>query len=221
MPPFKAEDLQQLFKKVLRNQYPAIPTHFSVDMRSLIDAILKSNPEVRPTCDEILNLPFVQKRIRKYFNEREGPELMQVNQSFNLMNEITILRNVYTSELPLPHFNFDIKKYNLNGWGRWRKVTKITVDGGDGEDDQYDESMKIVEINNVSETVENQINKIVVVNKHSRAGKKTKGGKGDEDDGSVQEDDAGLRAQRRANRKGAFAAGKKIDMKLGNDDGLL
>jgi hypothetical protein len=75
-----------------------------------------------------------------------------------------------------------------------------------------------VEVNNVSETVENQINKIVVVNKHSKTGKK---GKGDEDDGSVQEDVAGFRAQRRANRKGAFAAGKKLDMGLGNDNGLL
>lgn len=135
-------------------------------MRSLIDAILKTDPEQRPTCDEILKLPFVDKRIRKYFNERDGPELMQVNQSFTLMKEITILRNVYSSELPLPHFNFDIKRYNLNSWGRWRKVKKTTIIKSGGDD--LDESVKIVETTNVVETVENQTNKIVVINKHSR-----------------------------------------------------
>ena len=39
-PPFKAEDMNGLYKKVLRGQYPAIPTHFSHDMRNLIKSIL-------------------------------------------------------------------------------------------------------------------------------------------------------------------------------------
>jgi NIMA (never in mitosis gene a)-related kinase 1/4/5 len=33
VPPFKAEDMNGLFKKILRGNYPAIPTHFSMDMR--------------------------------------------------------------------------------------------------------------------------------------------------------------------------------------------
>ena len=33
VPPFKADDMTGLFKKVLRGSYPAIPTHFSMDMR--------------------------------------------------------------------------------------------------------------------------------------------------------------------------------------------
>lgn len=33
VPPFKADDMNGLFKKVLRGQYPPIPTHFSMDMR--------------------------------------------------------------------------------------------------------------------------------------------------------------------------------------------
>ena len=40
IPPFKADDMAGLFKKVLRGQYPAIPTHFSMDMRTLIKALL-------------------------------------------------------------------------------------------------------------------------------------------------------------------------------------
>ena len=71
-PPFKAEDMHGLFKKVLKGQYPQIPTHFSMDMRQLIKAMLSVDPSDRPTCDEILELSYVQKRIRKYFTDKDG-----------------------------------------------------------------------------------------------------------------------------------------------------
>ena len=51
VPPFKAEDMNGLFKKILRGNYPAIPTHFSMDMRQLIKAILNLNPNERPDCN--------------------------------------------------------------------------------------------------------------------------------------------------------------------------
>ena len=40
VPPFKADDMTGLFKKVLKGQYPAIPTHFSMDLRTLIKCTL-------------------------------------------------------------------------------------------------------------------------------------------------------------------------------------
>jgi len=40
-PPFQAEDMNGLFKKVLKGQYPPIPTHYSLDMRSLIKVLLQ------------------------------------------------------------------------------------------------------------------------------------------------------------------------------------
>lgn len=40
VPPFKAENMDGLFKKVIKAQYPNIPSHFSMDMRNLIKCLL-------------------------------------------------------------------------------------------------------------------------------------------------------------------------------------
>ena len=76
IPPFKADDMQELYKKVLKGSYPQIPTHFSMDLRNLLKAILVPVPADRPTTDQILAMKIVEKRIRKYFNEKDGFALM-------------------------------------------------------------------------------------------------------------------------------------------------
>jgi NIMA (never in mitosis gene a)-related kinase 1/4/5 len=50
-PPFTAEDKSGLYQKVLKGQYKDIPTHYSMDMRDLIKAILVVPPAFRPTTD--------------------------------------------------------------------------------------------------------------------------------------------------------------------------
>ena len=79
VPPFRADDMAGLFKKVLRGHYAAIPTHFSMDMRQLIKEILKTDPRERPLAEDVWNLPIVQKRIRKYFgNGKEGGKIVDL-----------------------------------------------------------------------------------------------------------------------------------------------
>ena len=51
VPPFRADDMNGLFKKVLKGQYPSIPSHYSMDMRLLIKTMLSVNPFVRPDCE--------------------------------------------------------------------------------------------------------------------------------------------------------------------------
>jgi NIMA (never in mitosis gene a)-related kinase len=68
VPPFRAEDMNGLFKRVLKGQYPPIPSHYSMDMRSLIKSMLMVDAVGRPTCDQILEMPIIKKRIKKYFD---------------------------------------------------------------------------------------------------------------------------------------------------------
>lgn len=72
VPPFRAEDMNGLYKRVLKGQYPPIPSHYSMDMRMLIKALLQVNPVARPNCDTILQMPIVLKRIKSYFANRDG-----------------------------------------------------------------------------------------------------------------------------------------------------
>ena len=53
-PPFRAEDMSGLFKKVVRGYYPKIPTVYSQDLSNVIRALLQVAPHLRPSCDKIL-----------------------------------------------------------------------------------------------------------------------------------------------------------------------
>ena len=49
-PPFRADDMKGLYQKVLKGQYPRIPTKFSVDLSNMLKEMLKVNAHMRPTC---------------------------------------------------------------------------------------------------------------------------------------------------------------------------
>jgi NIMA (never in mitosis gene a)-related kinase len=59
VPPFRADDMNGLFKKILKGQYPPIPNHYSMEMRAVIKSLVQVNAASRPTCDQILDMPIV------------------------------------------------------------------------------------------------------------------------------------------------------------------
>eukprot|EP00825_Cyclidium_porcatum_P029058 TRINITY_DN3113_c0_g1_i4.p1 TRINITY_DN3113_c0_g1~~TRINITY_DN3113_c0_g1_i4.p1 ORF type:complete len:631 (+),score=127.44 TRINITY_DN3113_c0_g1_i4:119-2011(+) len=99
-PPFRAEDMEGLYKKVIRGYYPKIPPQFSQDLANVIRALLQVAPHLRPSCDKILQLPAVQKRLNESL-------LVEVDeqQSF-LLNTIRIPKNLHylTDRLPKPNY---------------------------------------------------------------------------------------------------------------------
>lgn len=50
-PPFRAEDMQGLYKKVLKGIYPKIPSIFSSDLSALVKFLIQVTPKMRPDCD--------------------------------------------------------------------------------------------------------------------------------------------------------------------------
>jgi NIMA (never in mitosis gene a)-related kinase 1/4/5 len=50
-PPFRADDMEGLYKKVIRGFYPKIPSQYSQDLSNTIRALLQVNPKLRPNCD--------------------------------------------------------------------------------------------------------------------------------------------------------------------------
>lgn len=58
-PPFRAEDMQGLYKKVLKGLYPKIPNIFSKDLDALVKYLIQVQPDKRPDCDQILELPII------------------------------------------------------------------------------------------------------------------------------------------------------------------
>lgn len=69
-PPFQANDMQGLFKKVLKGVYPPIPEHFSSDMRIILNFLLQVDPQMRPSSFDILQHHIFKKRAHKYYPEQ-------------------------------------------------------------------------------------------------------------------------------------------------------
>ena len=164
IPPFKADDMQELYKKVLKGSYPQIPTHFSMDLRNLLKAILVPVPADRPTTDQILAMKIVEKRIRKYFNEKDGFALMfQDRHPENiLIKTFLIQRNIFNVGMPLDHFDEKIKYYDLGGWGKMKATYKGSYEVTTTE--VQEERFSIKKQVYITETVENQYQNVVKVN---------------------------------------------------------
>lgn len=56
-PPFLAKNMQELYSKVTRGKYPAIPTHYSKDLAQMIGHCLSLVPHNRPSAAELANMP--------------------------------------------------------------------------------------------------------------------------------------------------------------------
>lgn len=61
---FDAADMTSLVMKILRGEHLPIPQQFSNELKDLVRQLLNKNPKLRPTCDQILKLPFLKVRRR-------------------------------------------------------------------------------------------------------------------------------------------------------------
>ncbi len=50
-PPFRANDMNGLYKRVLKGAYPKISPTYTQDLANMIKTLLQVEPGVRPTCD--------------------------------------------------------------------------------------------------------------------------------------------------------------------------
>jgi NIMA (never in mitosis gene a)-related kinase len=60
-PPFKAPNMDALYKTVCSASYPSIPNYYSKDLSRVIGMLLQADPKKRPSCEELLNLKTVKK----------------------------------------------------------------------------------------------------------------------------------------------------------------
>ena len=100
VPPFRADDMQGLYKKVIKGKFPRIPDHFSQEMATVIKFMLQISPNYRPSCDQILALPIVEALSRKFFPEEKYKQ--EDNDQNDLLRTIRISRNLFSLTERLP-----------------------------------------------------------------------------------------------------------------------
>lgn len=99
VPPFRADDMNGLFKKILKGQYPPIPSHYSMELRSVIKSLVQVNAASRPNTDQILEMPIVAKRAKKYFNNDVTPT-RDIESESELLKTIKFSKNIFKLKLP-------------------------------------------------------------------------------------------------------------------------
>lgn len=115
-PPFRAEDMEGLYKAVTDGQFKKLPSHFSVDLNNLIKNMLKVNPASRPSAEKLLSSPLITKRLDQKLMI-DSDELDQ-----NMLKTILLPNNILQLSDRLPNANYDPIKTKLSA-----QFTKSTL----------------------------------------------------------------------------------------------
>ena len=59
-PPFRANDMNGLYKRVLKGVYPPIDHKYSADIKTVISRMLQTDARERPSCAQILDLNIIK-----------------------------------------------------------------------------------------------------------------------------------------------------------------
>ena len=99
-PPFRARDMEGLYKKVTRGYYSRINKTYSDDLSNLLKNLIKVNPNERLICRQILELPYVKNKAKK---NRE----VQFEEKSILLKTIKLTKNInyLTEKLPKPNYS--------------------------------------------------------------------------------------------------------------------
>lgn len=69
--PFGGQCVNEMFKNIKESRYQEICLNYSQNICCLIECLLSSNEELRPSASEILNLGFVRARIQSFVHENK------------------------------------------------------------------------------------------------------------------------------------------------------
>lgn len=128
-PPFRAEDMDGLYKKVIKGVYPKLPSHFSVDLNNLIKLLLQVRPNQRPSCDKLLSLPFMGKRMEPKLSLENDENLDPI-----LLKTILVPKDLHYLTDKLPAANYELIKTRMSNNLEYTK--KHSTQGHGSENDK-------------------------------------------------------------------------------------
>mmetsp|Transcript_85347 Transcript_85347/g.204475 ORF Transcript_85347/g.204475 Transcript_85347/m.204475 type:complete len:492 (+) Transcript_85347:111-1586(+) len=103
-PPFRAEDMEGLYRKVVRGQYPRIPAHYSQDLADVIAALLQVHPRNRPAVDQLYQMPQMARHCNGLPHEEKFTS--------DLLSTIKLPKNAIDLGgcLPKPRYQMDLRE---------------------------------------------------------------------------------------------------------------
>ena len=162
-PPFRAKNMEGLYKKVIEGNFIRIPSKFTNDLYKIIQILLQVKPEKRPSCAEILQNPIILKRI-EFFKNYAGED---VSEDQALLKTIIFPKNllVLPEKLPKPNYgnkSFNDKRKNINFCSIERSRNNKDLENIPSKSSKNIESCKEIK---VKEKDVNKINNIIINDK--------------------------------------------------------
>ena len=112
-PPFRAENMEGLYNKVIKGVFARIPERFSPDLMTVVKLLLQVNPNDRPSCEQILKNHIIQKRI-DYFASFTNTNDENLTDDQALLQTIRIPKNLLFLSDKLPRPNYDKHQHMKN-----------------------------------------------------------------------------------------------------------
>lgn len=120
-PPFRAEDMEGLYKRVTKGVFKKLPSHFSVDLNNFVKLMLRVNPNQRPSADKLLKLPMITKRVNKICMVE--PEVL----NNDMLKTIRLPGNLHYLTDRLPKANYDPIKTKVSSDFSGTGIKKMTM----------------------------------------------------------------------------------------------
>ena len=103
-PPFVANDMQGLMRRIIRGVFQPLPSCFSRELQSFIASCLQVEPSARPSVDDLLASPEL---VRNAPAEGEEERHEQEEEAGALLNTIKVPQNLALLGLRLPKPNYE------------------------------------------------------------------------------------------------------------------
>ena len=180
-PPFQAKSMEELYKKVMRGIYPKLSSKYSEDLSDVIKLMIQVEAGARPSCEELLKMPMITKRI-DFFNTNKDFDITEeqnesINKKFELFKTIIVPNKLENLAKNLPKPNYDtegnIRSFQNSNRNVHKQYGSLTLSNTDllpnikkdkiSKKNYYDKNSKSIIAENSKERIQ------IINNKNNRS----------------------------------------------------
>ncbi|KRW98194.1 Protein kinase-like domain [Pseudocohnilembus persalinus] len=110
-PPFRAQNMEGLYRKIQKGWFERIPQKYSSDLQNFIEQCLQTKPNNRPNCEQLLNNFGFSKNLQQLQlnqnNQVDYQNPVNIHEQNNLIDTIKVPKNLkqLKQRLPKPSYN--------------------------------------------------------------------------------------------------------------------
>ena len=110
-PPFKAENMEGLYHKIIKGKYKT-NDKYSKELNEILKLLLNLDPKERPSCDELLKNSIIKNKIEFFEENKKFNDDINNNEDKELLKTIKISKNLLFLSGKLPKANYNNEKEN-------------------------------------------------------------------------------------------------------------